>query len=192
MEDFKEISVAEGLNHRVQVCNPTVYPLIGLGDQGAVFLLDSDKCVKIYAKEKYARKEAEVYRKCGNSSILPRMFEYGPNYLIMEYIRGQPLDEYIKSKARIPFSLSIQIINTIREMKGLRFTRLNVPMRHILVTGQDTLKVIDHVNSFTLRSSKPGYLFKALDSMGLLGSFLEHLKIIDEELYHEWNGEMKE
>jgi predicted Ser/Thr protein kinase len=192
MEDFKAISVKEGPNHRVQFHNPTGYSLLGLGDQGAVFLLDSGRCVKIYAKEKNARKEAGVYKRCGHSFILPKLYECGPNYLILEYIRGLPLDEYIGEKAGIPFSLSIQLVYAIREMMRLGFTRLDIPMRHILVTGQDAVKVIDHVNSFTLKSPKPSSLFKAFKKMGLLELFMEHVKHIDKELYAKWNDKTME
>lgn len=192
MEDFRDIKVMEGQNHRVQVRNPTAYPLIGLGDQGAVFLLGPGRCVKIFANAKEAGREAAAYRKCRRSPLLPRLFEYGPNYLVMEYVRGQPLDEYIKAKAGIPFSLSMQIVNAIKEMKRLGFKRLDVSMRHILVGSRNTLKVIDHVNSFALRSPKPSSLLRALRDMGLLETFLGHVKVIDRELYLKWADEPKE
>ena len=58
MEDFKSITVTKGVK-TLEIHNPTNYPLIGMGAQGAVFKLSEDKCVKIYSdpyKQKWKMK----------------------------------------------------------------------------------------------------------------------------------------
>jgi hypothetical protein len=48
LEDFKTIIVSSGKKAVTIVDNPTSYPMIGKGKQGAVFKLSPDCCVKIF------------------------------------------------------------------------------------------------------------------------------------------------
>jgi putative serine/threonine protein kinase len=55
IDDFKQISVKQGID-QVEINNPTNYPLIGKGKQGAVFKISADKCVKFYWNPNSANK----------------------------------------------------------------------------------------------------------------------------------------
>ncbi|MBT2602685.1 hypothetical protein J7E55_06385 [Bacillus sp. ISL-53] len=89
MEDFKSICVTEGIK-KVDVKKiPTSFPLIGKGAQGAVFKISSDKCVKICAKSEFAAKEGNVLKIAQESPAIPRLYDVGHNYIIMEYLEGQ-------------------------------------------------------------------------------------------------------
>ena len=187
--DFRSISVKKGAGHKVSVDNLTEYPLIGLGDQGAVFLLDRDRCVKIFASKKDVKKELKAYHTGRHSPFLPKIFESGPNYIVMEYIRGMPFDEYLRLKGFIPFEITARLVSAIKEMKLLGFRRLDVSMRHIIVTDNEAIKLIDHVNAYTINSKIPLSLFTCLTESGMLQSFMEQLKHTDIKLYNEWRRE---
>lgn len=101
MEDFKSIRVTEGIKKVDVIKNPTSFPLIGKGAQGAVFKISSDKCVKICAKPEYAVKE-NVLKIAQNSPTIPRLYEVGQNYIIMEYIEGPTLFQYLESGGSYP------------------------------------------------------------------------------------------
>lgn len=74
----------------------------------------------------------------------------------------------------------------LNEMKRLKFTRLDADLRHIIVTKEEELKVIDHYSSYTRVRYRPELIFKGLKKLGLLPLFLEQLKEMDPESYMEW------
>jgi predicted Ser/Thr protein kinase len=186
VDDFNSISVVQGEYEVEVVNNPTSYPLIGKGAQGAVFRISSDKCVKIFGKAERARKEGEVLKVAQKSPIIPRLYEVGPNYIIMEYIKGPTIFEYLQSGGVLSEKLIKEILFVLNEMKRLKFTRMDADMRHIIVTKQEQLKVIDHFNSYRTIQPKPQLLFNGFKALGLLPLFLKKLKKMDPESYKDW------
>lgn len=186
MEDFTSICVEKGEKVEV-VHNPTSYPLIGRGKQGAVFKISSDRCVKIYAKKKNVLNESKVLKAAQESPIVPKLYEVGTNYIVMEYIEGPSLTKYLKSEGVLSEKVTNQILDLLKEMKRLKFTRLDASLKHIIVTKQGELKVIDHVDSFQkYRPTRPEKLMTGLKKLGYLSSFLEHVKNIDPQSYLKW------
>ena len=95
MKDIKSIIVTPRKGDIVKIVNnPTSYPLVGRGREGAVFKISSDQCVKIYAKQRCAKNEGKVLIAAQESRIVPKLYEVGENYIIMEYIEGPSLDQY--------------------------------------------------------------------------------------------------
>lgn len=186
MEDFRKITVRKGSGHKVSVNNPTTLEMIGSGDQGAVFLLSPEYCVKIYGKSSYARQEARAYRACKRSMYFPRLVESGSNYNIMEYVKGMSLKNYIRQKGEITFSITVQFVMAIKEMKKQGFSKLDIPPRHIIVTDTGHIKIIDLVNSYRTNKGMPFALLTYLRKQGLLETFLSQVYRIDQELYQEW------
>ncbi|MGJ7922160.1 hypothetical protein [Neobacillus sp. LXY-4] len=193
MNDFTLIKVS-GFNewNDVEVIsNPTPYKLVGRGVQGAVFKLSNKQCVKIYPEEKHCRWEVEALRKVQASAYFPRFYDSGANYMVMEYIEGTNLKDYLKEKGTIPIEITKQIIALQKEMKSLNFTDYDIYLRHYIVTNNGTIKVIDHVKSFTRNRPVPKYFFMGLSSLGLLKMFKTQVKAIDYEIYSKWKKTMK-
>lgn len=188
MEEFKSIRVASLIKGEVVevLHNPTSFPLIGLGNQGAVFRISADQCVKIYAKQMHALRESTVLRAAQESSIVPRLYEVGENYIVMEYIEGPSLKEYLVEKGMITEDVTQKILFLLEEMKRLKFTRLDSRLKEIIVTKQGEFKVVDLVSHFTKNYDRPVKLMTNLHQLGLLSSFLEHVKKLDLESYLEW------
>ncbi|MCP1492808.1 RIO-like serine/threonine protein kinase [Peribacillus frigoritolerans] len=188
MEDFKFIKVASlRKGDKVEVIhNPTSYPLIGRGNQGAVFKISPDQCVKIFPKPMHAQRESEALKAAQGSPIVAKLYEVGENYIIMEYIEGPSLQEYLKSKGKIKEDITKKILFLIEEMKRLKFTRLDSRLKEIIVTKQGELKMVDLVNHFTKKYEIPQLLLANLEKLGLLSSFLEQVKKIDPQSYLEW------
>ncbi|MBV7508014.1 hypothetical protein KW850_22620 [Bacillus sp. sid0103] len=186
MNDFTKIIVMPGKPVRVQQ-NPTTYPLIGKGLQGAVFKLSDDHCVKIYSKKIYCLREKLVLQQVGDkSTIIPAVYETGENYIIMEYLNGPSLQEYLEKSETISEALTSEILYLITELKRLQFSRIDFSLRHTLFDQEGSLKIIDHVNSFRIQRSFPKRLFMDLKQIGLLSSFLEHVNNLEPELYEQW------
>jgi RIO-like serine/threonine protein kinase len=191
VNDFTQIVVTPGKPVQVQT-NPTNYPLIGKGLQGAVFKLPDDRCVKIYSKRKFCRQEKKVLETAGkNSSIFPHVYEAGENYIIMEYLKGPSLQEYLEDTNSVSEALANEMIDLIKELRSLGFMRIDYALRHTIYDKNGKLKIIDHVNSFRIQRKYPTRLFKDLKQLGLLTSFLEHVKNLEPDFYEQWKKTLK-
>ena len=186
LSDFKSIVVTSGKPVNI-ISNPTKYPLIGKGLQGAVFKLSNEQCVKIYSKEKYCHREGIVLQTIGRDSVIvPKVYEVGPNYIVMEYLTGPSLRDHLEASGEVSKQISEQIIDLIKELRRLEFSRIDFMLRHCIFNKEGHLKIIDHVNSFKVKRSNPNLLLKELKQLGLLPSFLEHVKNIEPNLYLKW------
>jgi predicted Ser/Thr protein kinase len=192
LEDFKKISVVHGPSIALLVDNPTDLKLVDKGAHGAVFRLSQDKCVKIYADNHNAEMEAKSYRMGQGSEIVPILYEVGDNFIIMEFIDGISLWKYLSNKKEISFDIAKKIIFLLKEMKRLGFTRVDSSLRHIIVTKDESLKAIDLVYAYVRKDSKPVKVFTELQKIGLVKPFLDYVKIIDKELFNDWNESMAE
>lgn len=191
MEDLHSLLEAigkfEGMSFRkIDFEKLTDYPLVGRGAQGAVFKIAPDRVVKVYKHQEDVDTESEVLKAAQESTIVPKLYEIGPKYVIMEYIEGPSLDQYLEANPVMTEELSGKILFMLKEMKRLKFTRLDARLRHILVSTQGDLKVIDHVNSFIKQFSRPELMMGELKQLGVLSIFLEHVKNLDPESYNEW------
>ncbi len=166
--------------------NPTSSPLIGRGKEGAVFKISSDRCVKIYPRQKNALNECNVLKAAQESPIFPKLYESGANYNIIEYIEGPSLYEYLKENRVLTDKVTKQILFILKEMERLNFTRLDSRLNHIIVTKQGELKVIDLVSHFKIKVDHPEFLMIHLRRLGLLPSFLKQVKSIDPHSYQKW------
>jgi len=191
LHDFKAITVypgvhRSGMNYQVAFHNPTSYPFIGAGAQGAVFQLAPDRCIKIYAIEAEAIREANALLAAQSSPFFPKLFEAGPNYNIIEYISGPSLDQYLLQVNYLDIHITKQIIELVRDMRRLGFSRLDAALRHILLTETHAIKVIDHVNSYQTILHIPNQLLSELNNIGFRHTFLDQVRNDDPELYEEW------
>nr|WP_275980346.1 AarF/UbiB family protein [Halalkalibacter alkaliphilus] len=154
--------------------------------QGAVFKISDKKCVKLYPDDEHRVWEEEVLKKIQSSSYFPKIYESDKNYLVMEYVDGITLEDYLKKKKIMPESITKEIIAIHKEMERLKFTDRDIYLRHFIVINNEKIKVIDHVKSFTRVRPQPKRLIKGLKKLGLLDSFLLSVKKIDYKMYRKW------
>lgn len=187
MNDFNSISVErKGKNEELTVHNPTSYPLIGKGIQGAVFKISENRCVKIFLKSKNVIKEKEAMIKAQSLPFMPKFFESGKNYIIMEYIEGPSLRDYLIGQGTIPSSITQQLVKMKKEMMRLGFTNLDrCVTRHIFVNKDGILKVVDHANSYD-KKPIPVRLLNTISELELIDIFMQQVQQMDAELYREW------
>ncbi|BBH21084.1 hypothetical protein Back11_24290 [Paenibacillus baekrokdamisoli] len=160
--------------------------LIGQGKQGSVYKLSSDRCVKLYNNEKYARMEYESYCHAEGSPIIPKLYDHGPNYLVIEFIDGEPLRKVLSRRGTITRNETEQILHIIHEMMRLGFTRIDVALFHIYIQEGAPSKIIDLVNSYNRQYLIPKVMLKGLAKMGLLAPFMLHIKELDSDMYRKW------
>jgi RIO-like serine/threonine protein kinase len=191
VNDFKSIRVIREGDNKVEVVhNPTSFPLLGRGKQGAVFKISLDKCVKIYADPEKALKESRAYKDTQGSPIIPKLYEVGNNYIVLEYIDGPDLEQFLEKKGTVTEDIAKKILSLLEEMRRLKFIRVDAKLSHIFITKEGEFQVIDHANSFKIkeRPNRPETLMKDLKKLGLLSQFLEQVKKFDHQSYLEWRG----
>lgn len=185
MADFKSIRVTKGVK-TLEIDNPTNFPLIGMGAQGAVFKLSEEQCVKIYTNALQAKMELEALKAGQNLTFFPRLYEYGKNYIVMEYFNAPTLKEYLRNCTYIPESITNKLLFILSEMKKAQFTMVDAPLRHIFVLENEELKVIDHVNAFKRVHPVPLKLLRDLNIILLKESFLSQVRNLEPKTYDTW------
>ncbi|MDR6999604.1 putative Ser/Thr protein kinase [Neobacillus niacini] len=164
------------------------YKKIGKGSDGSIFQLTPEKCVKIFEKEETFQNELFAYQAGKSSSVIPRLYEYGKNYIVMEYINGPSLRHYLKNEKQLTEPTAQKLLFMLDEFKRICFTRQDTQIRHIFVNESGELKVIDHKRAFRRKTDVPVRLLKDLSKIGYLNEFMKHVKILRPSLYKEWKG----
>ena len=78
------------------------------GYQGAVYRIAEDKCVKIYGNTEHCKQETEVLLKGQNLPFIPKVYETGSNYVVMEYLLGPNLNAYLKKQSQLSEEITIR------------------------------------------------------------------------------------
>ncbi|MED1467596.1 kinase [Bacillus salipaludis] len=162
------------------------YKKIGKGSDGSIFQLTPEKCIKIFEKEETCRNELVAYQAGKSSSVIPTLYEYGRNYIVIEYINGPSLRHYLKKENQLSESTAQKLLFMLDEFKRIGFTRLDTQIRHIFVNELREIKVIDHKRAFNRKTNIPVRLLKDLKKIGYLDEFLKYVKIFRPSLYKEW------
>ncbi|WP_071393138.1 hypothetical protein [Bacillus tuaregi] len=191
MADFKSIKVTKG-EKTLLIDNPTPYPLIGAGTQGAVFKLSEKKCVKIYSDELQAKMEAEALKAGQKLPFFPRLYETGRNYVVMEYFNAPTLKEYLRNCTYIPESIAKKLLTILSELKKAKFTMIDAPLRHIFVLDNEELKIVDHVNAFKRIHPVPLKLLRDLNIILLKESFLAWVEVLEPTTFKMWEKYFQE
>lgn len=162
------------------------YTVIGKGRDGVVYQLMPDRCVKVFFKKETQKKELKAIQIGQSSSIIPRLYDYGEDYIVMEYIKGISLAKYLKKNRHMTKSLVIKIINLLDELRSLNFSRQDTELRHVLINEEGNLKIIDHKRAFTSNRSIPIKLLTELKELKLSKDFLAYVKEIRPSIYEKW------
>ncbi len=164
------------------------YKLIGKGADGSVFQLTADRCVKIFGNEQTKALELNALQVGQSSPVIPRLYEDGPNYIIMEYVQGISLPQFLKKEKQLPEPIVEKILAMLVELKKVGFERLDTEVRHILFNEDMDIRVIDLKRAFGSVRTNPTKLLKGIKKKGYLEEFLKHVNTIDPALYKEWKN----
>ncbi|HDX9579041.1 TPA: kinase [Bacillus pseudomycoides] len=162
------------------------YKLIGDGKDGKVYQISNNKCVKVFFLEKTQKQELKALEIGQSSPIIPRLYEYGDNYIVMEYVHGISLARHLKREKKITEELTEKILIMLGELEKLGFTRWDTEVRHVLINEEGQLKVIDHKRAFTSNSKVPTKLLKGFQKFGLEQEFLKDVKNLHPSVYKSW------
>ncbi|MBT2730285.1 kinase [Bacillus sp. ISL-75] len=186
MKDFEKI-VAKNKG-TVTIQDLSGYTMIGKGADGSVFQLTPEKCVKVFVNDDTQKKELNALQIGQSSPIIPKLYEYGSNYIVMEFIKGYNLKHFLKKEKKLSEAIVGKILSMLDEMKTLGFTRLDIEVRHIFFNELGEIKVIDLKRAFNTDRAVPTKLLTGLKKLGFLQDFLEHVSKLSPAKYEEWKN----
>lgn len=138
MNDFDKIATKNKGKITIQDLNG--FTMLGKGADGSVFQLSPEKCVKVYVNEDNQKKELYALQIGQSSSVIPRLYEYGSNYIVMELVNGGNLKAYLKKEKQLPKLIAMKILFMLAELQKVGFTRLDTEVRHIFLMSWEKLK----------------------------------------------------
>ncbi|MEH7500988.1 kinase [Neobacillus drentensis] len=186
MKDFENI-VAKNKG-TVTIQDLSGYTMVGKGADGSVFQLTPEKCVKIFVNEDTQKKELNALQIGQSSPIIPKLYENGANYIVMEFVKGYNLKHYLKKEKKLPEAIVGKILSMLDEMKAVGFTRLDIEVRHIFFNELGEIKVIDLKRAFITDRSVPTKLLSGLKKLGYLEEFLNHVNKLSPSKYKKWKN----
>ncbi len=192
IKDFaKKIKIQNYENEDVSVVNNSSLEMIGKGRQGAVFKINDEMCMKVYGDPDDCEREYYAMSLGQHTSLLPKIYCKGSNYIVMEMVYGVDLREYMQSHP-LTKKLSHQLIELLITFKEIGYERIDHHKRQIYLQEDGSLKVID-VGRTVWRNRTYPYPRKLLQSLGndYKDMFIEHVKETAPELYAEWEYYMQ-
>ncbi len=160
--------------------------LVGEGSQGKVYLIDPQRCIKIYKRQEFLPLELEILLKAHNEPQFPRVYEWGSDYMIREFIPGVGLKEYLR-KNPLTADLSRQIADLFLAFERLGFHRLDTRMAHVIITPEGRIRAIDPANAMRKSGIYPKKFFSQLAKMKCKETFFKHVKEYNPALYDRWS-----
>lgn len=159
--------------------------LIGKGTQGNVYLIDSQKCIKIFKNKKDCNNEVKTLLMAQGDMHFPKLYKYGKKYIIREYVNGIELDQYLL-KEKLTTQISNKLIELYEAIVNVGYLRKDTAIFHILVLISGELKLIDTANAMKKKSTIPNLLISGLEDVGYKDEFFEFLKSNRPDLYVHW------
>ncbi|WP_097027475.1 serine/threonine protein kinase [Clostridium peptidivorans] len=158
---------------------------LGSGAEGSVYLTEEGYAIKLFKDVNAAKREEEILNITKDSVFFPNTILRIDNILIREYVAGENLYEYLK-KHGLSYSLSIEIIELIEDLKRLNFKKLNARNSHIFVDSSEKIMVIDPRKSFTTSTPYPKDIIKILLKLHLFDKFLKDVLRYKPNLLSYW------
>lgn len=159
--------------------------LLGCGTQGKVYKIDSERCIKIFKRKSACRDELDSLFMAQINSHFPRLYDYGKNYIIREYIDGLELNRYLLTQPFTPI-ISNKLIELYEAMIAIGYKRLDSAIFHIFITPSDDIKLIDTAKAMKKKTIYPHLIIKGLKDLGYKDEFLDFVKAARPELYTKW------
>ena len=116
--------------------------VIGKGKTGIVVLLDEKRVIKIRRSDS-PKESLEIEAKIQSLAfpVAPKVYNYGKNFIIMDYIEGEHLSDTRKNK-----NILIDLLLKAKELedKKIEHKELARPYKNVIATENDKVYIIDY------------------------------------------------
>jgi predicted Ser/Thr protein kinase len=155
---------------------------IGKGMHGSVYKIDDFRCIKIFKKKSICEKEIETLAMAQGNKYFPKLYDFGDNFIIREFIEGIELDKYLQNHP-LTEDLSGKIIKIYESLGEVGYKRQDTALLHIFIDSKGNLRLIDTAKAMSLSCKYPKIILNDLKTLGLKTTFLDHVKKLRPELY---------
>ena len=159
--------------------------LLGSGAEGSVYLTPEGFALKRFNTIKAAKKEASILANVEDSRFFTNVIIIISNIVVREYVEGDNLAQYLKANG-LSYSLSIELIELIEDLKRLKFKRINIRNAHIFVDKNEKIMVIDPRKPYSKVTPYPKDIIKILLKLNLFDNFLKNVVIYRPDLLDYW------
>jgi predicted Ser/Thr protein kinase len=149
---------------------------------GSVYKIDDHKCIKIFKKKITCQNEIETLSMAQGNPIFPKLYDFGEDYIVREFIDGVELDKYLKTNP-LTMDVSNKIIKVYEAFGEVGYRRQDTALLHIFINSQGKLRVIDTAKAMYKSTKYPQIILGDLKLLGLKDNFLEHVKQLRPELF---------
>lgn len=159
---------------------------LGKGHNGIIYMLPEDKVIKICFNPESCKREYDILEKVNGNKYFPKVYGMSGNYMIRDYIDGIPLNKYIK-RFGLSKELSLNLIDLLEEFKKLKFSKLDLRCKDVIVKPDETVMVIDPKKFYSKNRDFPRHLTKGLYKLHVLKFFMKAVKEERPDLFNQWN-----
>lgn len=159
---------------------------LGSGIQGEVYKLDQYLCIKLFKKNKYHLRELNNLKIGQGNPIFPKLYDWGDDYIIREFINGTPLSSYLDEGRSMTLDVYSKIIFVLEELSNLGFTRLDFRPPHLFFLPNGEVKLIDPANLMLQHRTYPEQLLRSLKDHGVKDLFLDFVRDKSPDIYCKW------
>lgn len=163
---------------------------IGAGTQGKIYKIDSYRCIKIFKRNHICADEIETLSMAQDDSHFPKIYSFGKNYIIREFIDGFELDKYL-SHHPLTENISNKILELYEAMHSVGYNRLDAAPFHIFLTPENEIKLIDTARVMKKKTIYPTLIIKCLENLGYKNQFLDYVKKSRPDIYNKWTQRHK-
>jgi len=120
--------------------------LIGTGRSAFVFRITSSrKVMKIFFPSftYIAKEESEIYRILEDISYFPKMYDFGSNYIVIDFIDGQTLFECLIQGTLITSNHLKEVDYALSLAVDQGLNPSDIHLRNIIITNHGAIKLID-------------------------------------------------
>ncbi|MHB9094562.1 MAG: hypothetical protein ACYC21_07800 [Eubacteriales bacterium] len=163
------------------------YPILGEGKLGVVYQVNDSTCVKVSKNININKKEIGLYEKY-RSMLFPEIYLTGENFIVMELIKGISLKEHLDMGNKLEHYIMTELVKMFEEGHKVGLS-LNPNARHIIISEENRIRLVDLDDIVKFASPKPFMLFHRLREHGYRDAFLDFVKTHQYGLYVWWFGQ---
>lgn len=164
---------------------------LGQGNNGIVYELPGNKAVKIFLSKKVCNDEGSILARTNGSKYFPKLYKKGDYYIVRDKVEGERMDKYIKYNG-LNRELVEKIYKLLLEFKKLKFKKLDIRCKDIMISKNNTLMIIDPKKSYERKVDYPRHLMKGLRRLGVVDKFISEVEKIDNKKAKEWKKKFSE
>lgn len=162
---------------------------VGRGNEGDVYRLGKNVCVKIARNRKALRNEISAMKQGQPCPNFPRLYETGSRHMVREFVEGISLSQHLDDNPLTP-ELARALISLFIWLRKLGFSRIDTRLHHIIVSPRG-LKIIDPSNLNKEDDPFPRKTWRGLKKRGHAKAFREYLARYEPRLFAEWEGQLQ-